>query len=77
MDFCAGRRVGLAMHCIRLLCHVFVMDGEVPAAGITACSLSFVQHALLALIIADKYRMNQAQLEIPPSGTERTHHVLA
>lgn len=53
------------------------MDGEVPAAGITACSLSFVQHALLALIIADKYRMNQAQLEIPPSGTERTHHVLA
>lgn len=76
--FCASRRrVGLAMCCIRLLCHIFVMDGEVPAAGITAPSLPFVHGVLLALIVADKRRhVKQAQLESPPSGTERTQRVL-
>lgn len=42
------------MCCIRLLCHVFAMDGEGPAAGITASSLLFVHSELLALIVADK-----------------------
>lgn len=65
------------MCCTRLLCHVFVMDGEVPAAGITAPSLPFVHGVLLALIVADKRRhVKQAQLESPPSGTGRTQHVL-
>lgn len=67
------------MCCIRLFCHVFVMVGKLPAAGIIPSSLSFGHKcsALLAFIIADKHHhVKQTQLESPPSGTEITQCVL-